>query len=63
MGPTGPPAAGPTGPPTAGPTDPPTAGPSETTTMSLRPVDNPCTVGIFDAIAEIQGSLYFFKDG
>uniref|UniRef100_A0A8C8U799 Matrix metalloproteinase-9 n=1 Tax=Peromyscus maniculatus bairdii TaxID=230844 RepID=A0A8C8U799_PERMB len=62
-GPTGPPTAGPTDPPTAGPTDPPTAGPSETTTKSLRPADNPCTVGIFDAIAEIQGSLYFFKDG
>ncbi|CAH6776785.1 matrix metalloproteinase-9 isoform X1 [Phodopus roborovskii] len=62
-GPTGPPTAGPTGPPAAGPTGPPTAGPSEAVTMSLSPADNPCNVDIFDAIAEIQGSLYFFKDG
>lgn len=62
-GPTGPPAAGPTGPPTAGPTDPPTADPSEAITVSLSPADNACNVDIFDAIAEIQDSLYFFKDG
>ncbi|ERE71579.1 matrix metalloproteinase-9 [Cricetulus griseus] len=42
---------------------PPTAGPSEAITVSLSPADNACNVDIFDAIAEIQGSLYFFKDG
>ncbi|KAL1787125.1 matrix metalloproteinase-9 isoform X1 [Sigmodon hispidus] len=58
------PTVGPTGPPAAGPTGPPTAGPSDaTTTMPLSPEDNACTVNIFDAIAEIQDSLYFFKDG
>ncbi|XP_005363192.1 matrix metalloproteinase-9 [Microtus ochrogaster] len=61
--PTQSPTVGPTGPPAAGPTGPPTAGPSEATTISLSPADNPCSVNIFDAIAEIQDSLYFFKDG
>ncbi|KAK7827803.1 hypothetical protein U0070_019627, partial [Myodes glareolus] len=61
--PTKSPTVGPTGPPAAGPTGPPTAGPSEATTISLSPANSPCSVNIFDAIAEIQGSLYFFKDG
>ncbi|MEJ1279083.1 matrix metallopeptidase 9 [Cricetulus griseus] len=61
--PTKSPQAGPTGPPAADPTGPPTAGPSEAITVSLSPADNACNVDIFDAIAEIQGSLYFFKDG
>ncbi|XP_048203443.1 matrix metalloproteinase-9 [Perognathus longimembris pacificus] len=62
-GPTGPPSAGPTGPPTAGPTGPPTAGPSQAPTAPLDPADDPCQVQIFDAIAEIGGSLHFFKEG
>ncbi|XP_003467841.2 matrix metalloproteinase-9 [Cavia porcellus] len=61
-GPTGPPAPGPTAPTSAGPTGPPTAGPPPAPTKSLKPV-NPCSVHMFDAIAEIQNYLHFFKDG
>uniref|UniRef100_A0A8C5KD64 Matrix metalloproteinase-9 n=1 Tax=Jaculus jaculus TaxID=51337 RepID=A0A8C5KD64_JACJA len=57
------PTVGPTGAPSAGPTGPPTAGPSQAPTVSLDPTEDPCKVNIFDAIAEIQNSLHFFKDG
>ncbi|KAM5245869.1 matrix metalloproteinase-9 [Ctenodactylus gundi] len=57
------PTAGPTGPPSAGPTGPPTASPPPAPTASLDPVDNPCNVKVFDAIAEIGNYLHFFKDG
>nr|BAE25191.1 unnamed protein product [Mus musculus] len=62
-GPTSSPSPGPTGAPSPGPTAPPTAGSSEASTESLSPADNPCNVDVFDAIAEIQGALHFFKDG
>lgn len=61
--PTGGPTVAPTGAPSPGPTGPPTAGPSEAPTESSTPVDNPCNVDVFDAIADIQGALHFFKDG
>ncbi|KAF7462054.1 Hypothetical predicted protein [Marmota monax] len=56
------PTTGPTGPPSAGPTGPPTAGPSEAP-VTLDPVDSPCNVDVFDAIAEIGNYLHVFKDG